>query len=161
MKKNGKKCFRKLLIGVLVGVLVLGCFSGIAQAKTTTKTVIFKDVTTKTEYQASIKYLYNNGAYVGIAEKGKKFKPNAVMTKREFVKSLRNLYGSKISIKTPAKNAKLTQQYATSTLYSVSKQLGYKVRWSGGAPKATVTRAKAAYFVRLMIKNGGGKLNPN
>ena len=160
MKRNGKKgVLGKLLVGILVGVLVMGCFSSIAQAKT--KTVVFKDVTTKTEYQASIKYLYDNGAYVGIAEKGKKFKPNAIMTRREFVKTLRNLYGSRISIKTPKKNVKLTQSYATETLCSVSKQLGYKVRWSGGAPKATVTRAKAAYYVRLMIKNGGGKLNPN
>ena len=154
---------KRVFVAVAVAVMALGCFVGVeAKAKTTkktTQTVVFKDVTKKTQYYKDIEYLYNKGAYTGIAKKGGKFKPTQNMTTKEFVKTLRNLYGSKISLKN-GNSAKLTQKYATDTLLKVSKQLGLQVTWSGGAPKAKVTRAKAAYYTHLMIKNGYGILDP-
>ena len=153
---------RKILVTMLTVILVLGCFCGVAEAKTKQKTVVvFKDVTTKTTYYKDVKYLYEKGAYKGIAKKGGKFKPTQNMTQKEFIKTLRNLYGSKINLANPKKSStKLTQKTATDTLFKVSEQLGYRVRWSGGSKKAKVTRAKAAYYVHLMIKTADGALDP-
>lgn len=166
VKKRIKKFFVVLL---LILAMVLGCAGTVvAASKKTTKkttkkvTTTFKDVTKKTQYYKDIEYLYSKGAYSGIVKKGSKFKPTTKITQKEFIKTLKNLYGSRISLKAPKKVAStmLTQKYATDTLRTVSKQLGKDVWWTGGTPKGKVTRAKAAFYTHTMIKNGSGILDP-
>ena len=160
-----RKPIRKFFVVLLTLAMVLGCAGTVvAASKKTTKkvTTTFKDVTKKTQYHEDIEYLYSKGAYSGIVKKGSKFKPTTKITQKEFIKTLKNLYGSRISLKAPKKAAstKLTQKYATDTLRAVSKQLGKDVWWDGGTPKAKVARAKAAYYIHTMIKTGDGLLDP-
>ncbi len=121
----------------------------------------FKDVTSKKVYKKEIEWLAEKGAFKGIAKKGKKFKPNVIITRREFCTILDNLYGNRIDLTIDKPDTKVTQAFATSTLTTVSKQLGYRVVWKGGAPKGTVTRCKACLYIRQMQKSAkSGQLDP-
>lgn len=121
----------------------------------------FSDVKKGTSHRAEIEWLAKKGAYKGIAKKGKKFQPNRIITRREFGRILNNLYGDRIDITISDPNSKATQKFVTKTLTEVSKQLGYRVSWSGGAPKARVSRGDASYYLRWMMKTAErGALDP-
>ena len=120
----------------------------------------FKDVSTKTKDYKKIEWLTKKGMMKGIAKKGGKFYPNRNLTQQEAVKMLKNLYGSRIKLTAKNPKAVVTQQWATQTLTSVSKQLGHRVRWSGGAPAGKVSRGKFCSYVYRMIKSVPGTLNP-
>lgn len=119
----------------------------------------FSDVEKSYAYRAEIEWLAKKGAYKGIAKKGKKFQPEKILTRKEVGMILDNLYGDRIDITIKGPKKKATQKYVTQLLTEVSDQLGYRVEWSGGAPKAQVTRAKFSYYLRSMIKYDE-KLNP-
>lgn len=120
----------------------------------------FKDVKKKTTYRADIEWLANKGAFKGVAKKGKNFKPNSYITRKQVGMILDNLYGDRINITIKDPNKKATQQFMTTTMTTVSKQLGYLVNWNGGSPKAKVTRAKACFYLRSMMKCAQGALDP-
>ena len=120
----------------------------------------FSDVDKSQTYKSQIEWLAKKGAFKGIAKKGKKFQPEKVLTRKEVGMILDNLYGDRIDITIKNPKAKATQKYVTTMMTTVSDQLGYRVKWSGGAPKAQVTRAKFAYYLRSMIKYSK-KLNPS
>ena len=157
------KKVRKTIVAILAVSIIIGCFSPTAALAATKKkattTTIFKDVTSKTDYKSAIEWIFKKGGYAGIAKKNGNFKPYNVMTQREFDKTLQNLYGSRINIKAGG-TGKLTQKYATKRLTTVSEQLGYRIKWTGGTASAKVTRSKAAYYIKLMINTGKGRLNP-
>ena len=165
MKKNLKKLLVVMLSLTMAITSVAFCPPIQAQAKVTYENSsdsksstkkkserYFSDVSKSYEYRAQIEWLAKKGAYKGIAKKGKKFKPEAVLTRKQLGMILDNLYGDRINITIKDPKKKVTQKYATKMLTSVSKQLGYTVTWSGGAPKAQVTRAKFSYYLRSMIK---------
>ena len=120
----------------------------------------FKDVKKKTTYRDDIEWLASKGAFKGIAKQGGKFKPGANITKKQVGMILDNLYGDRIDITIKDPNKKATQAFMTSLMTTVSKQLGYQVVWKGGSPKAKVSRAKACYYLRSMMKCAKGALDP-
>lgn len=120
----------------------------------------FSDVKAKTEHRKDIEWLAKKGAFKTIAKKGKKFQPTAIITRKQFGTILNNLYGDRINLVVKNPNSKATQKFATDILTEVSKQLGYRVTWSGGAPKARITRAKAAFYIRSMMSSAEGALDP-
>lgn len=132
--------------------------SSSSQQKSDTR--YFKDVKKKTTYRAEIEWLAKKGAYKGIAKQGGKFKPSTNITRKQVGMIFDNLYGDRIDITIKDANKVATQKFMTETMTEVSKQLGCTVNWKGGAPKAKVTRAKASYYIRSMIKCANGALNP-
>jgi hypothetical protein len=115
----------------------------------------------KTTYRSEIEWLAEHCAYQGIAKRGQKLKPNTVITRKQVGIILNNLYGDEIDINISKPNSKATQKFVTNLLTKVSEQLGYRVRWSGGAPKAKVTRAKFSHYLYQMIKScKSGELDP-
>ena len=132
--------------------------SSSSQKKSDTR--YFKDVKKKTTYRAEIEWLANKGAFKGIAKKGGKFKPSTNITRRQVGMIFDNLYGNRIDITIKDPNKKATQKFMTDLMTKVSKQLGYQVDWKGGSPKAKVTRAKACYYLRSMMKCAEGALDP-
>ena len=112
----------------------------------------FSDVKKDYTYCTQIEWLAKKGAFKGIAKKGKKFKPEQIITRKELGTILDNLYGDRINITIKDPSKKVTQKYATQMMTKVSEQLGYRVTWSGGAPKAKVSRAKISFYLRSMIK---------
>ena len=121
----------------------------------------YSDVKTKAQYRADIEWLAKKGAFKGIAKKGGKFNPNKTITRRQVGQILDNLYGNRINLTITKSKNKANQRFITDTLTEVSRQLGYKLPWKGGTPKATVSRAKCANYIRTMIKYGKGVLNPS
>ena len=132
--------------------------SGTSSSKKSGK--YFSDVKSKTEYCKQIEWLAKKGAYAGIAKKGGKFQPTCTITRKQFGMILNNLYGDRINLKITNSSAGATQKFVTSTLTEVTKQLGYKVTWNGGAPKAKVSRANASHYLRQMIACAEGALDP-
>ena len=120
----------------------------------------FSDVKAKTDHRKDIEWLAERGAFKSIAKKGKKFQPTAIITRKQFGTILNNLYGDRITLTIKNPSSKVTQKFATNTLTEVSKQLGYRVTWSGGAPKAKITRATAAFYIRSMMTSAKGALDP-
>lgn len=120
----------------------------------------FSDVKKQSKYRKDIEWLAARGAYRGIAKRNKSFKPNKIITRREFGTILDNLYGDKIKLTISGPRSKVTQKFLTNTLETVSDQLGYRVTWNGGAPRAKVTRGAASYYLRLMMKSAEGALDP-
>ena len=120
----------------------------------------FSDVKKSTAYRKDIEWLAQRGAFKSIAKQGKKFKPTAVITRRQFGIILNNLYGDRITLTIKSPNSKVTQKFASETLSKVSEQLGCHVDWNGGAPKAKVTRGTAAFLIRSMVASAGGQLDP-
>lgn len=174
MKKNS---IQKLLVVTLSALALMIGVIGIAppiqaQAKVTYEDSsdqssnkkkeqrYFSDVKKSYTYRSQIEWLAKKGAYKGIAKKGKKFQPEKVLTRKEVGMILDNLYGDRINITIKDPKKKATQKYVTQMLTTVSDQLGYRVKWSGGAPTAQVTRAKFSYYLRTMIKYSK-KLNPS
>lgn len=175
-----QKSFKLLLTSLLIGMFLISSATPVtAYAKVTyassskansskqKKSVkknkserYFSDVKSKTKYREDIEWLAKHGAFKGIAKKGKKFKPNAVITRRQFCTILDNLYGDKIDLTISSPKAKVTQKFLTDTLTTVSKQLGYKVSWNGGSPKSRVTRGNACFLIRRMIISADGPLDP-
>lgn len=150
----------KILIVTMVVFLIFSYSTEVYAKTNSNKGKYFKDINSRTQYYKEINYLYKHGAYSDIAKKGARFKPGTMITKKEFNKTLKNLYGVRIQLG-KAPSGKLTQKYATETLTSVSEQLGYKVTWNGGSPKAKVTRAKASHYIYQMIALcKDGTLNP-
>lgn len=161
--KKIKSIMKLLTVGLLVAAFVLTAVPATpAYAKSSsTSSRYFKDVTKKTKHYKQVEWMAKNGGLKGIASKGKNFKPGRVTDEGTFVKMLQNLYGSRISISTKTPSKLLTQKFATTTLTSVSKQLGYRVTWSGGAPKGKVSRATACYLIKRMINTAeDGALDP-
>lgn len=167
MKKNLKKLLVVALTLALAFVSVATiCPPVQAQAKVTyedsssqssntkkkTNKRYFSDVKKSYTYCSQIEWLAKKGAFKGVAKKGKKFKPEQIITRRELGTILDNLYGDRINITIKDPSKKVTQKYATQMMTKVSDQLGYKVTWSGGAPKAKVSRAKISFYLRSMIK---------
>ena len=113
---------------------------------------IFKDVKKGTTYRKDIEKLYKYGAFKGWIKKGKKFKPDTIITRRQFCTMLDNMYGDRINLRVKNPDAKCTQKFATKTLDKVSKQLGYHVKWSGGTPSAKVDRKTACHYITQMMK---------
>ena len=111
----------------------------------------FSDVKNKSHYRSEVEWLAKYGAFKSIAKKGGKFKPNQVITRKQVAIILNNLYGDRIDLTVKDPNKKATQKFVTTILTTTSKQLGHKVTWSGGAPKAKVTRAKACHYTYQMI----------
>ena len=120
----------------------------------------FKDVKEKTTYRSEIEWLATRGAFKGIAKKGGKFKPSTNITRKQVGMIFDNLYGDRIDITIKDANKVATQKFMTELMTEVSTQLGCTVNWSGGAPKAKVSRSKASYYIRRMIKCADGALNP-
>ena len=120
---------------------------------------IFKDVKKGTQYRKDIEKLYKYGAFKGWVKKGKKFKPNTTITRRQFCTMLDNMYGDRINLRVKNPDGKCTQKFATKTLDKVSKQLGYHVTWSGGTPSATISRGTACHYITQMMK-WSDKLKP-
>ena len=147
MRKNPKL----LVVSLLVFALLFSIVPSIPASAASKR--YFSDVKKSYEYREEIEWLANHSAYKGIAKKNGKFQPEKVLTRKELGKILTNLYGkrAKITIKNPS--YKVTQKYMTSLLASVSKKLGYKVKFENNAPKTQITRAKAAYYIRTMMLN--------
>lgn len=124
-----------------------------------TSTSIFKDVKKSTKYRKDIEKLYKYGAFKGWVKKGKKFKPDTTITRRQFCTMLDNMYGDRINLRVKNPDGKCTQKFATKTLDKVSRQLGYHVSWSGGSPKSTITRQTACHYITEMMK-WSDKLKP-
>ena len=121
----------------------------------------FSDVKAKTQYREDLVWLAKKGAFKSIAKQGKKFKPRNIITRKQLAMILDNLYGDRIDITIKDPKKKVDQGYMTNLLTEVSKQLGYRVSWNGGTPKARVTRAAACYYIRLMMKTAErGALDP-
>lgn len=169
MKRSHSKLL--LVVASLVFALSLAIFTPVealakvsyedsSSSQQTSDKRYFKDVKTKTTYRAEIEWLANRGAFKKIAGKGKKFYPSKTITRRQVGMIMDNLYGDRIDITIKSPNAKATQKFMTALMTEVSTQLGSKVTWSGGSPKATVSRSKACYYIRQMVKTGGEKLNP-
>ena len=179
MKKRHKS-FKLLLTALLIGAFLISSTTPIeVQAKVTyassskpnsnsqKKSVkknktekYFSDVKKGTQYRSDIEWLAKHGAFKTIAKKGKKFKPTLVITRRQVGTILNNLYGNRIDLTIKDPEKKVTQGFMTETLTTVSKQLGYKVTWKGGAPKARVTRAGACNLIRQMMTAAKGALDP-
>lgn len=128
-----------------------------SQPKTSER--IFKDVKTDSKYRKDIEKLYKYGAFKGWIKKGKNFKPDQTITRRQFCTMLDNMYGDRINLRVTKPDAKCTQKFATKTLGKVSKQLGYHVTWSGGTPSAKISRRTACHYIMEMMK-WSSKLKP-
>ena len=162
-----------LLTTALILVLSLGfiatpiqAFAGVTYANSSSSSSkkkserYYSDVKKKTAYYKDIEWLAKKGAFKTIAKPGKKFKPTAIITRRQFGTILDNLYGDRIKLTISDPNTKVTQKFATDTLANVSEQLGCRVNWNGGAPKARVTRGTMAFLIHSMIASAGGVLDP-
>jgi len=178
MKKNSirnrKLLVLALILAFLAGFMLTPVFAAEAQAKVTyqdsskksstssKKTErYFSDVKSKKSYKSEIEWLAKRQAYQGIAKQGKKFKPNAIITRKQVGIVLDNLYGDAIDITISNPSGKATQKFVTNILTEVSDQLGYRIKWSGGAPKGHVSRAKFSHYLYSMIKLcKTGKLDP-
>ena len=116
----------------------------------------YSDVTVKKvgrETYDAVNYLKTYGAFRGIV-KGKKFYPNKVVTRKEFILMLANLYGDDV-VPVTAKDFRYTK---TSTnveghrLIRLTKNLGNPVSWPVSKTTPRFTRALAARMIYQFIQ---------
>lgn len=96
------------------------------------------------EVYEAIKDLKAHGAFRGVV-KGKKFYPNRKITRREYSRVLRNLYGRYAPVSNSG--AKATEKWARAQLVRMSEKMGMKIKWNGRNRK--ITRAEAAKFIKI------------
>ena len=121
-----------------------------SSSTSTKKFSMYKDVTKKkvgSKAYSAIKYLKKHGAFSGVF-KGKKFYPKKKITKKQYLKVPRNLYG-KNAPKDSIKKAKgyVTEKYALKKLVEVAKNIGISITWNGGSRK--LTRAEIARYIKI------------
>ncbi|MBQ3433250.1 hypothetical protein IJG22_03080 [Candidatus Saccharibacteria bacterium] len=112
----------------------------------------YKDVNAKTvdaKGIESIAYIKKHSGWKAIVKNGK-LNPNRIMTRREFLIVLHNLYGSAVTVTVAdlkAANKKLTSAYACNRMVDLSKVLKYPIKWTGTKDK--LTRAGAARYIHV------------
>ena len=110
----------------------------------------YKDLkkTDKTSIEANKKKKKYNG-WKGIAKKNK-FKPNKFMTRREFLVTLHNLYGRKVTAGIDDiihANDVVTSDFCCKKMAALSKGLGYEISWNGY--KAKMRRKDVARYIKI------------
>ena len=145
MKKNPKL----LVVSLLVFALLFSIIPSVPASAASKR--YFSDVKKSYKYREDIEWLANHGAYKSIASKGKKFQPTKNLTRKEFGKILKNLYGKRIDITIKGPKTIVTQKYMTNMLTKVSKQLGYRVTWKNSSSTKKVSRALASHYIKSMI----------
>ena len=127
----------------------------------------YPDVTVKTVGKYAwnaIKFVKAHGGYKGVVSGTRyvkqknglykkvvgKFYPKKIVTKREFVYVLANLYGDKKVAVSAADmksaNKPATEKWARSKMVATAKKLGYPIKWGGGK-NTKLTRASAANYL--------------
>lgn len=114
------------------------------------KTSMYKDVTKKkvgSKSYKAVKYLKAHGAFSGVV-KGKKFYPNKKITKKQYLRILRNLYGN-AAPKDAKASGYVTEKYALNKLVQVAKNLGISITWKGRSNR--LTRVDVARYIKIFI----------
>lgn len=125
-------------------------FTNNKKTKTTNKKAMYKDVTKKKvgiKNFNAVKYLKAHGAFSGVV-KGKRFYPNKRITKKQYLRILRNCYGN-AAPKDAKASGYVTEKYALTKLVQVAKNLGIRIRWKGRANR--LTRVEAARYIKIFI----------
>ncbi len=103
--------------------------------------------------------VYKSGGLAGIPVK-KYNNINIAITRWEYSRILKNLYGNKLNMPaTWISGETLTQAWACSMLSETSKQLGVAMRWSGGSANAKVNLGSGCKMLVLMV-NTSANLKP-
>ena len=138
---------RRIIIATLVLLVVLGNFTMAFAASRPYKDVTRKQIDKKSI--RSIRYLKKAGAFKGVI-KGKKFYPNKKMTRRQYLKILKNLYPGRVPVtKADKKKAKkkVTEYYVTHKMVKVAESYGITIKWDG-SKKKKLSRASVANYVK-------------
>lgn len=109
---------------------------------------MYKDVTKKkvgTQAYNAIKHLKAHKAFTGVI-KGKKFYPKKKITKKQYLRILKNLYGKYAPTESNPKGY-VTEKYATSRLVKVAKNMGVTITWKGRSHR--ITRADACVYIKI------------
>ncbi len=136
---------RKLFLVVFLVMVVLGNMTTVFAAAG------YKDVNRKTIDKRSInsiKTIRKAGGFKG-AIKGKKFYPNKKMTRRQYLRILKNLYPGKVTVtKNDRKKAKryVTEKYVTAKMIKIAKSYGISIAWNG-SKKKKLSRASVANYI--------------
>lgn len=145
---------RSKKIGVMIFVLTL-------LIQLTAATYVDAATTKKktSNNNAYVNQVSRNGGLVGIPAKIRK-NPKATIARWHFCRILKNLFDGRIQVAaTWIDEASLNQLWACGILTTVSSQLGRKVSWGGGSPKAKVNLGIACKLIVLMI-NQDARLRP-
>lgn len=114
------------------------------------KFTMYKDVTKKkvgSKAYSAIKYLKKHKAFSGVF-KGSKFYPKKKVTKKQYLKVLRNLYGKNAPSDSISKaKGYVTEKYALKKLVQVAKNIGISIKWNGRNRK--LTRAEIARYIKI------------
>lgn len=112
----------------------------------------YKDVTRKkvdSQSYDAISYIKRFDGWRGLLKKGK-FYPNKYMTRREFLIVLHNLYGDKVTVTMAdlrEANSKITSKFVCDRMVTLSKALGYPIKWAG--TKAKMKRKDVARYIKI------------
>ncbi|MBR3236405.1 S-layer homology domain-containing protein [Candidatus Saccharibacteria bacterium] len=135
---------RKIFLAILMVLVVMGnmtvSFAAAGYKDVNKRTIDSKSI-------KSIKTLKKAGAFKGVI-KGKKFRPNSKMTRRQYLRMLKNLYPGRVTVtEADKKKAKkmVTEYYVTQKMVKVAESYGITITWDGSKKK--LSRASVANYV--------------
>ena len=138
---------KKRIIGFVLMMILVTMFSTIAFAGSKNP---YKDVTRKkvdSQSITAISYIKRFDGWKGLIKKGK-FYPNKVMTRREFLIVLHNLYGDKVTVTIAdlrGANDKITSKFVCDRMVALARRLNYPIKWNG--TKAKMKRKDVARYI--------------
>ena len=144
--KTTKKVCMLLFVVIMISLMPATTFAKGSSKK------IYKDVTLKKVDRQSydaIGYIKKFNGWKGLIKKNK-FKPNKFMTRREFLVTLHNLYGRKVTAGIDDlihADSVVTSNYCCQKMVQLSKNLGYEITWNGYKNK--MRRKDVARYIKI------------